>query len=202
MDFFGDPLLKLIDELGKLPGIGKRGAQRIAFHIIDLPLERVAELSEAILNAKNKIKYCGQCQTISDKDPCAICGNPSRDRSLIMVVETPRDMMAYEKTREFRGLYHVLHGSLSPIKGIAPDGLTIKQLLQRLKNAEEGEAKEIILATNSNVEGEATAMYIGRLLKPLGIAVTRIAAGVPVGADIEYIDEVTLARALSGRAPI
>jgi recombination protein RecR len=199
MEFFGDPIIKLIDELGKLPGIGKRGAQRIAFYIINLPPERVAELAETILNAKNKIKYCGTCQTISDKDPCAICGNASRDRSIVMVVETPRDMLAYEKTREFRGLYHVLHGSLSPAKGVTPDDLTVKQLLWRLKN---DEVKEIILATNPNVEGEATALYIGRLVKPLGVAATRIAHGVPVGADIEYIDEVTLARALAGRSPI
>ncbi len=199
MNFYGNDLTKLIEELGSLPGIGHKSAQRIAFHIIDLDSEKVSSLSQAILNAKNNIKYCSICQNITDSNPCHICNDEKRDKSIIMVVEDPRDMAAYEKTREFKGYYHVLHGLISPMNGIAPSDIKIKELLDRLAS---DDVKEVIVATNPNIEGEATALYISKLIKTLGVKVTRIAQGVPIGGDIEYVDEVTLSRALDGRREI
>lgn len=198
MNYYGDPVARLIEELASLPGIGAKSAQRMAFHIINMPKEKAENLAEAILDAKHKVKYCSVCCNITDDDVCPICASAARDKSVIMVVEDPRDMAAYEKTREFNGVYHVLNGAISPLTGIGPDDIKIKELLRRL----DGNVKEIILATNPNVEGEATAMYIARLVKPMGIKVTRIANGVPVGGDLEYIDEVTLSRALEGRREI
>lgn len=196
MNFYGNPITNLIEELSKLPGIGSKSAQRLAFYIISMPEENARNLAESIINAKTNVKYCSSCCNLTDEDPCSICSNPKREKDTIMVVEDPRDMAAYEKTREYKGLYHVLHGTISPMNGVSPQDIKIKELLERLKN---DSVKEIILATNPNVEGEATAMYISRLIKPLGIKVTRIAHGVPVGGDIEYVDEVTLSRALEGR---
>lgn len=193
------PMAKLIEELSKLPGIGPKTAQRLAFYIIETPYDRVENLAKAIINAKRTIKYCSLCGNITQEDPCSICSSNQRDQSLICVVENPRDVMAMEKIREYRGLYHVLHGAISPMDGITPDSIRIKELLQRLKN---GKVKEVILATNPNVEGEATAMYIAKIIKPLGIRTTRIAHGVPVGGDLEYADEITLSRALEGRKEI
>jgi len=199
MNYYGDSMAKLIEQLSKLPSIGIKTAQRLAFYIIDMPFENVNELSKSILEAKKNIKYCSVCSTITDNDVCNICSNPNRNKNIIMVVENPRDMAAYEKTRNYNGLYHVLHGAISPINGITPSDLKIKELLQRLENME---VEEIIIATNPNVEGEATALYLSKILKPLGINVSRIANGVPVGGDLEYVDEVTLSRALEGRRPI
>ena len=196
MNYYGDPVNNLIEELRRLPGVGGKLAQRLAFHIIDMPEEKVYRLSDAIRSAKDNVKYCSVCCNLSDSDPCPVCSNVKRDREVIMVVEDPRDMVAYEKTNEFRGLYHVLHGAISPMTGVGPSDLKIKELLSRLGD---GTVKEVILATNPNVEGEATAMYISKLIKPLGVKVTRIANGVPVGGDLEYVDEVTLSRALEGR---
>lgn len=199
MNFYGNDLTKLIEELRALPGVGYKSAQRIAFHIISLDTENVNSLSQAILNAKNNIKYCSICQNITDNDPCHICCDDKRDKSIIMVVEDPRDMAAYEKTREYKGYYHVLHGLISPMHGISPNDIKIKELLSRLSN---DDVKEVIVATNPNIEGEATAIYISKLIKGLGVKVTRIAQGVPIGGDIEYVDEVTLSRALEGRREI
>ncbi|MDD3569713.1 MAG: recombination mediator RecR [Lachnospiraceae bacterium] len=196
MNYYGNPITRLIEELSSLPGIGGKSAQRLAFHIINMPIERVESLSAAIKEAKENVKYCSVCQNLTDEDPCPVCSNSSRDNRVIMVVEDPRDMAAYEKTREFHGVYHVLHGAISPMLGIGPQDIKLKELLARIG---ENEVDELILATNPNVEGEATAMYISRLVKPLGVKVTRIANGVPVGGDLEYIDEVTLSRALEGR---
>ena len=196
MNYYGNPITRLIEELSSLPGIGGKSAQRLAFHIINMPLERVENLSTAIKEAKENVKYCSVCQNLTDEDPCPVCSNTSRDSRVIMVVEDPRDMAAYEKTKEFHGVYHVLHGAISPMLGIGPQDIKLKELLARIG---EDEVDELILATNPNVEGEATAMYISRLVKPLGVKVTRIANGVPVGGDLEYIDEVTLSRALEGR---
>lgn len=196
MNYYGDPVTNLIDELKRLPGVGGKLAQRLAFHIINMPADKVYSLSDAIKSAKDNVKYCSVCCNLSDSDPCYVCSNPKRDGELIMVVEDPRDMAAYERTNEFKGLYHVLHGAISPMAGIAPSDLKIKELLSRLGD---DKVKEVILATNPNVEGEATAMYISKLIKPLGVKVTRIAKGVPVGGDLEYVDEVTLSRALEGR---
>lgn len=198
MNYYGDPVARLIEELSHLPGIGAKSAQRMAFHIINMPKENALNLAQAIVDAKKKVKYCSVCCNITDGDVCHICASKSRDKSVIMVVEDPRDMAAYEKTREFKGVYHVLNGAISPMTGVGPEDIKIKELLRRL----DGDVKEIILATNPNVEGEATAMYIARLVKPMGIKVTRIANGVPVGGDLEYIDEVTLSRALEGRREI
>jgi len=199
MNYYGDSMAKLIEQLSKLPSIGIKTAQRLAFYIIDMPFENVNELAKSIIEAKKNIKYCSVCSTITDNDICNICSNSDRNKNVIMVVENPRDMAAYEKTRNYNGLYHVLHGAISPINGITPSDLKIKELLQRLENTE---IEEIIIATNPNVEGEATALYLAKLLKPLGINVSRIANGVPVGGDLEYVDEVTLSRALEGRRPI
>ncbi len=199
MNFYGNDLTRLIEELGGLPGIGHKSAQRIAFHIISMDSNRVHSLASAIVNARENIKYCSVCQNITDTDPCHICDDDKRDKSLIMVVEDPRDMAAYEKTREYKGYYHVLHGLISPMNGISPDDIKIKELLTRLND---DNVKEVIVATNPNIEGEATALYISKLIKGLGIKVTRIAQGVPIGGDIEYVDEVTLSRALDGRREI
>lgn len=198
MNYYGDPLNRLIEEFSRLPGIGSKSAQRLAFYVISQPEERVLSLSSAISDAKKNIKYCSVCCNITDSDPCAVCMNVKRDASTVMVVEDPRDMAAYERTNEFRGLYHVLHGAISPMNGVSPNDLKIKELLSRLSDEK---INEVILATNPNVEGEATAMYLNKLIKPLGLnlKVTRIAHGVPVGGDIEYVDQITLSRALIGR---
>lgn len=196
MNYYGNPVSRLIEELSKLPGVGGKSAQRMAFHILNMPMERVQYLSDTILDAKKNIKYCSVCLNLTDSDPCYVCANENRDSKTIMVVEDPRDMAAYEKTKEYKGLYHILHGAISPMNGIGPGELKIKELLNRIQT---DEPDEIILATNPNVEGEATAMYISRLLKPIGVKTTRIAHGVPVGGDLEYVDEVTLSRALEGR---
>lgn len=196
MLYYAEPIAKLIEELGRLPGVGPKTAQRLAFHILDLSEERIKDLAQAIVEVKEKTKYCSVCQNITDQDPCHICLNPNRDHSLISVVEDPKDIIALEKTKEYNGVYHVLHGVISPMEGIGPEQLRIKELLDRLQD---GGVKEIILVTNPNIEGEATAMYLSRLVKPLGVLVTRIAHGLPVGGDLEYADEVTLLKALEGR---
>ncbi len=199
MDYFVAPVAKLIAELSRLPGIGNKTAQRLAFHILDTPRERAESLARAIINARNSIKYCSVCYNMTDVDPCRICSSGKRETSIICVVEDPRDVIAMEKTREYKGLYHVLHGVISPMEDIGPEEIRIKELLERLR---EGEVQEVIIATNPTIEGEATAMYISRLLKPLGVRVTRIAHGIPVGGDLEYADEVTLVKALEGRREI
>ena len=195
MDIYGGEVNRLIEELGRLPGIGARTAQRLAFHIISMPEERVQALADSIVNAKKKIRYCNNCYTITDSDLCPICRSANRNHKVIMVVETPRDLAAYERTNQYDGVYHVLHGAISPMLGIGPEDIRLKELMQRLQ----GDVKEVIIATNSSLEGEATAMYISKLVKPAGIKVSRIASGVPVGGDLECIDEVTLLRALEGR---
>lgn len=197
MNFYGDPITKLIEEFASLPGIGGKSAQRLAFHVINMPKEKAMALSDAIREAVENVHYCSVCCNLTDDDPCPVCSNAKRNHNIIMVVEDPRDMAAYERTKEFNGLYHVLHGAISPMTGVGPSDIKIKELLTRIQN--NTDIEEIILATNPNVEGEATAMYISRLLKPMGIKVTRIANGVPVGGDLEYVDEVTLSRALEGR---
>ncbi len=193
------PIAKLIEEFSKLPGIGKRSAERLAFHILKQPKENVERFSKALVEAKEKITFCPVCQSLTDTTPCAICSNPKRDKSVICVVENPKDILAMEKTKEFSGLYHVLHGVISPIDGIGPDDIKIKELLLRTKD---NSVKEIIMATNPSIEGEATAMYISNLFKNFGIKVTRIAHGLPVGGELEYADEITLTRALEGRHEI
>jgi recombination protein RecR len=198
LTIYPQPLSKLIEEFSKLPGIGSKTAQRLAFHVLNMDYSAVERLSEAIIEAKRNTKYCSSCGNLTDTDPCAICRNTSRDESTICVVQEPKDVIAMEKTREYRGLYHVLHGAISPLGGVGPDDIRIKELLARITP----EVKEVILATNPNVEGEATAMYIARLLKPLGVKTTRIAHGIPVGGDLEYADEVTLTKALEGRREI
>ncbi|MBR6585635.1 MAG: recombination protein RecR [Firmicutes bacterium] len=190
------PLAKLINELSKLPGIGSKSAQRLAFHILSLEDREAVQLAEAILSAKREMKYCSVCGNLTDEDPCAICSDPSRREDVICVVESPRDVMAMERIKEFNGLYHVLHGVISPMEGIGPEDINLKALIQRLQA---NDVKELIIATNPNIEGEATAMYIARLIKPAGIKVTRIAHGIPVGGDLEYADEVTLLKSLEGR---
>ncbi|MEA4848057.1 MAG: recombination mediator RecR [Clostridiaceae bacterium] len=199
MSFYAAPIAKLIEELSKLPGVGNKTAQRLAFYILNMSPEDVEKLSASIVDAKRNIRYCKICCNITDSDVCSICSNTKRDGSTICVVEDPKDVVAMEKTREFKGLYHVLNGAISPMEGIGPEEIKIKELLKRVAD---NEIKEIILATNPNIEGEATAMYISRLLKPAGIKVTRIAHGVPVGGDLEYADEVTLMKALEGRREI
>jgi recombination protein RecR len=193
-----DPLVRLIEELQRLPGIGPKGAQRLAFHILKAPREQAEQLADAVRDLKANVTYCSICNSITDVDPCAFCRNDDRDRHIICVVEEPQNVSAVEKTREFKGLYHVLMGALSPLQGIGPDHLKIKGLLARIQNG----VSEVILATNPNVEGEATAIYLARLLKPLGVRVTRIAMGVPVGSDLEYADEVTMHKALEGRREV
>lgn len=191
-----DPIARLIDELSKMPTVGPKTAQRLAFHVLRMPEAEVQALARAIVEAKERIRSCSICFNLTDSDPCAICANPTRDSSLICAVEDPRDVIALERMREFRGRYHVLEGAISPLDGIGPDDLRIRELLARL---ESGEVKEVIVATNPRVEGDATAIYLSRLIRPLGVKVTRIAHGLPVGGDIEYADEVTLAKALEGR---
>ncbi|MBQ3291941.1 MAG: recombination protein RecR [Mogibacterium sp.] len=190
-------LNKLINELGKLPGIGGKTAQRLAFHILSLSDREAENLAEAIQNAKRSLRYCSVCGNLTDQEKCLICSDASRDHSIICVVETPQDVVAMERIREYKGLYHVLHGAISPAEGIGPNDINLKSLITRLQG--DSEVKEIIVATNPNIEGEATAMYIARLLKPAGIKVTRIAHGIPVGGDLEYADEVTLLKAMEGR---
>ena len=190
---------KLIQSFEKLPSIGNKTAARLAFYILNASEEETNEFVSSIINAKKNLKYCSKCYNISDTDPCPICSNPKRDQSEICVVEDVRDIVAMEKTHEFRGVYHVLHGSISPMNGVGPDDIKIKELLARLMD---GQVKEVILATNPRVEGEATAMYLSKLIKPLGIKVTRIAHGIPVGGDLEYTDEITLTKALEGRREI
>ena len=193
------PIAKLIEEFAKLPGIGKRSAERLAFHILKQPAENVERFSKALTEAKEKITFCPVCQSLTDSVPCSICSNPKRDTSVICVVENPKDILAMEKTKEFNGVYHVLHGVISPIDGIGPDDIKIKELLLRTKD---NNVKEIIMATNPSIEGEATAMYISNLFKNFGIKVTRIAHGLPVGGELEYADEITITKALEGRQEI
>jgi recombination protein RecR len=193
-----EPLLKLIEELQRLPGIGPKGAQRLAFHILRTPREQTDRLAEALRDVKERVTYCSVCNNITDADPCVYCRSDERNHNIICVVEQPQNVSAIERSREFRGVYHVLMGALSPLQGIGPDDLKIKGLLSRVGNG----VTEIILATNPNVEGEATAIYLARLLKPLGVKVTRIAMGVPVGSDLEYADEVTMHKALEGRREV
>lgn len=195
MDYYSGQISRLIEELSRLPGIGAKSAQRLAFHIINMPQEQVERLSNTIVSAKQNVKYCKCCYTLTDKEYCPICSSEKRDQGIIMVVENPRDLAAYEKTQKFEGVYHVLHGAISPMLGIGPADIKLKELIVRL----EGDIEEVIIATNSSLEGETTAMYISKLIKPTGIKVSRIASGVPVGGDLEYIDEVTLLRALEGR---
>ena len=195
MDYYSTQITKLIGELSKLPGIGSKSAQRLAFHIINMPAEQVASLTGAITGAKENIRYCRECYTLTDQELCPICSSDRRDHTTIMVVENTRDLAAYEKTGKYEGIYHVLHGAISPMLGIGPGDIRLKELMQRLQK----DVKEVIIATNSSLEGETTAMYISKLVKPTGIRVSRIASGVPVGGDLEYIDEVTLLRALEGR---
>ena len=193
-----DPLTRLIEELQRLPGIGPKGAQRLAFHMLKTPREQTERLVEALRDVKERVTYCSVCNNITDVDPCAFCSNDARDGTMICVVEEPQNVSAIEKTREYKGRYHVLMGALSPLQGIGPDDLKIKGLLGRVNNG----VSEVILATNPNVEGEATAIYLARLLKPLGVRVTRIAMGVPVGSDLEYADEVTMHKSLEGRREV
>lgn len=198
MDYYSRQISKLIEELSSLPGIGNKSAQRLAFHILNMPMERVEQLSGTILEAKKNVRYCKTCYTLTDDEECPICRNAGRDHKTIMVVENARDLAAYEKTGQYEGVYHVLHGAISPMLGIGPNDIKLKELMQRLQ----GDVEEIIIATNSSLEGETTAMYISKLIKPTGIRVSRIASGVPVGGDLEYIDEVTLLRALEGRVEL
>lgn len=195
MDYYGTEVSRLIGALSGLPGIGTKTAQRLAFHIINMPEEETEALAEAIVNARKNVRYCRECFTLTDSDLCPICASKTRDHSTIMVVETTRDLAAYEKTGQYEGVYHVLQGAISPMLGIGPSDIRLKELMTRLQ----GDVKEVIIATNSSLEGETTAMYISRLVKGTGIKVSRIASGVPVGGDLEYIDEVTLLRALEGR---
>lgn len=195
MDYYSSQINRLVEELASLPGIGSKSAQRLAFHILNLPRENVEKLSRSIIEARDNVRYCRECYTLTDDELCPICKNAKRDHGTIMVVETSRDLAAYEKTGKYEGVYHVLHGAISPMLGIGPEDIRLKELLQRLQQ----DADEVIIATNSSLEGETTAMYLSKLIKPTGIKVTRIASGVPVGGDLEYIDEVTLLRALEGR---
>ena len=198
MEYYSNEISKLIEEFCALPGIGAKSAQRLAFHVINMPEDQVEALSSAIINAKKNVKYCKCCYTLTDQELCPICRDEGRDHKTIMVVENTRDLVAYEKTQKYKGVYHVLHGAISPMLGIGPNDIKLKELMRRL----EADVDEVIIATNSSLEGETTAMYISKLIKPTGIKVTRIASGVPVGGDLEYIDEVTLLRALEGRIEI
>lgn len=196
MKYYAKPLNKLINELSKLQGIGNKTAQRLAFNILSMEDKEALSIAQAIINAKTNMKYCSVCGNLTDIDPCAICSDTSRKQSVICVVESPKEVAAMERIREFKGLYHVLHGAISPLEGIGPEDINLKSLILRLQ---ENDVNEIILATNPNIEGEATAMYIARLIKPAGITVSRIAHGIPVGGDLEYADEVTLSKAMEGR---
>ncbi len=198
MDVYGGEVNRLIEELSRLPGIGPKGAQRLAFHIIRMPEEQVDALSDAIRNAKKNIKYCKECYTITDQELCPICASPTRNHRLIMVVESPRELAAYERTGRYEGVYHVLHGVINPAAGIGPQDIRLKELLERLR----GDCDELIIATNSTIEGEATAVMISKMVKPAGIKCSRIATGVPVGGDLECTDEMTLLRALDGRVEL
>lgn len=198
MDFYPVAIEKLIEEFAKLPSIGQKTAQRLTLHILNLPEDEVKEFAGALVKARGTIKYCSVCGNFTDKDPCALCSNPNRDKGTICVVEQPKDVMTMEKVKEFNGVYHVLHGNISPMAGRGPNDIRLKELVSRMN----GEVKEVIVATNSTVEGEATAMYISRILKPLDVKVTRIAHGLPVGGDLEYADEVTLSKAIEGRTEI
>jgi len=199
MEYYAAPVARLIEEFSKLPGIGRKTAQRLAFHVLNMRKEDAQNLSNAILEAIEKTGYCSECANITDIDPCFICRSPHRDKRVICVVESPRDVVAMERTKEFNGVYHVLHGAISPMEGIGPEELRIRDLLQRLQA---NEVQEVILATNPTIEGEATAMYLSKLIKPLGIKTTRLAHGIPMGGDLEYADEVTLSKALEGRREI
>lgn len=198
MDYYSSQISKLIEELSRLPGIGPKSAQRLAFHLIHMPREQVQALADTMVEARENVRYCSCCCTLTDKEICPICSNSSRDHKTIMVVENTRDLAAYEKTGKYDGVYHVLHGAISPMLGIGPGDIKLKELMERLH----GDVEEVIIATNSSLEGETTAMYISKLIKPTGITVSRIASGVPVGGDLEYIDEVTLLRALEGRTEL
>lgn len=199
MEQYAAPLRELIEEFNKLPGIGNKTAQRLAFYVMNLPEEKSAKLANAIINAKKNIRYCSVCQNISESEVCNICSNTARDHSIICVMESPRDIMQMERTNEYKGVYHVLHGAISPMDNITPDDIKIKELVARVA---EGGIKEVIMATNPNLEGEATSMYISKLLKPFGVKVTKIAHGVPVGGELEFADEVTLGKALNWRVEI
>ena len=198
MEYFSEKIGKLIGELSRLPGVGNKTAQRLAFHIVNMSPEQVKSLSDAMLDAMENVRYCKNCFTLTDREICPICSNPERDKKVIMVVETTRDLAAYEKTGKYNGVYHVLHGAISPLLGIGPADIKIRELLVRLQ----GDVDEVIIATNSSLEGEATAMYLSKIIKSAGIKVSRIASGIPVGGDLEYIDEVTLLRALEGRVEL
>ena len=198
MDYYSHEIAKLIEELSALPGIGAKSAQRLAFHILNMPQDHVDALASAIVSAKKNVKYCKCCFNLTDQEICPICSDTSRDHKTIMVVENTRDLVAYEKTGKYNGVYHVLHGAISPMLGIGPGDIRLKELMDRLQQ----DVDEVIVATNSSLEGETTAMYISKLIKPTGIKVSRIASGVPVGGDLEYIDEVTLLRALEGRTEL
>lgn len=195
MDFYSSQISNLVEQLSHLPGIGSKSAQRLAFHILNMSPDQVKGLADAMTNAKKNVRYCKECCTYTDDELCPICANPKRNHKQIMVVENTRDLAAYEKTGKYNGVYHVLHGAISPMLGIGPGDIKLKELIRRL----EGDVEEVIIATNSSLEGETTAMYISKLIKPTGVKVSRIASGVPVGGDLEYIDEVTLLRALEGR---
>lgn len=198
MDLYSEQVNHLVEELGRLPGIGAKSAQRMAYHIINMPHDQVKALSDAIITAKENVRYCKECFTLTDKELCPICASGNRDKKTIMVVETPRDLAAYERTGKYNGVYHVLHGAISPKLGVGQDDIKLKELIIRLRE----DVEELIIATNSGVEGEITAMYISKLVKPTGIKVSRIASGIPVGGDLECIDEVTLLRALEGRVSL
>ena len=199
MEYYSKQIGQLISELSHLPGIGAKSAQRLAFHILHMPIEDVEKLSETLVDARKNVRYCKECFTLTDQEVCPICSNPKRNHKKIMVVEDSRDLAAYEKTQKYDGVYHVLHGAISPMQGVGPADIRLKELMQRLQK---DDVEEVIVATNSSLEGETTAMYISKLIKPSGIRVTRIASGVPVGGDLEYIDEVTLLRALDGRTEL
>ena len=201
MELYSGYVNRLVSELAALPGIGDKSAQRLAFHMINMPPEKVKRLADTMMEARSRVKYCRECFTLTDSDMCPVCSNTSRDHSVIMVVEDTRDMAAYEKTGKYGGVYHVLQGAIAHMLGVGPSDIRIKELVDRCSK-DEGSISEVILATNSSIEGETTAMYISKLIKPLGVRVTRIASGVPVGGDLEYIDEITLTRALDGRTEI
>ena len=198
MDYYSNQINRLVEELSGLPGIGSKSAQRLAFHLINMPQDKVKRLADTILDAKENVRYCRECYTLTDKELCPVCASQKRNHGQIMVVENTRDLAAYERTGRYEGVYHVLHGAISPMLGMGPGDIKLKELMERLQR----EAEEVIIATNSSLEGETTAMYISKMVKPTGIRVTRIASGVPVGGDLEYIDEVTLLRALEGRVEL
>ena len=197
MEYYSSHINRLIEQLSHLPGIGAKSAQRLAFHIMNMPRDQVEQLTASIVNARENVQYCKCCYTLTDKEICPICANPKRDHSVIMVVENTRDLAAYEKTGKFEGVYHVLHGAISPMLGIGPDDIKLKELMQRLTR---DEVKEVIMALDPNIEGEATTSYLTQLLRPVGVKITRLASGLPVGSDLEYADEITLGRALAGRS--